>query len=201
MFVSDVLRDNCLKHVPFIGDIDDKRVGTQGGGVLKIRGKFHGVEEERLTFIIENSPLQLKSFQNEEISVILPALAHGEVLLFAHFDGKPIKTFSIKASNKMDSVLTESQADFGDAGYSVTLTGVFIGEITEVIIAKTTCRVKSANQSVLRCKLNDLPAGRYVPTILTTHGYSVYGNDKAKGQDFKSVSKINIVANSTDRTN
>ena len=61
---------------------------------------------------------------------------------------------------------------------TVILNGRFNGDISAVTVGPAECKIKSASNSAIKCRVENLPAGTYLPTVLSAQGFSVLPDDE-----------------------
>ena len=136
-------------------------------------GKLSNLLLEKMIISIDDEELSFSLISTDEIQVDIPKRAPGQYIMKVSYLTVTFKEYSLKISEKFDSFLTSTAVKIDENYQTVILNGQFNSEILNVEIGSSSCEIKSSSISVIKCRVENLAAGNYVPSILTTQGFVV----------------------------
>ena len=72
VFISDELKENCLIHVPTVGQISNNRLGTEGGAKVYLTGKFSNLDAEKTSISLKSQQLAFSKVKSDGIEIEIP---------------------------------------------------------------------------------------------------------------------------------
>ena len=138
-----------------------------------VSGKLSNLLLEKMIISIDDEVLSFSLVSTDEIQVDIPKRAPGQYNMKVSYSTVTFKEYSLKISEKFDSFLTSTAVKIDDDYQTIIMNGQFNSEILNVKIGLYSCEIKSSSSSVIKCRVENLAAGNYIPSILTTQGFVI----------------------------
>ena len=136
-------------------------------------GKLSNLLLEKMIISIDDEELSFSLVSTDEIQIDIPKRAPGQYIMKVSYSTVTFKEYSLKISENFDSFLTSTAVKIDESHQTVILNGQFNSEVLNVKIGSSGCEIKASSSSVIKCRVKNLAAGNYVPSILTTQGFVV----------------------------